>query len=115
MGFSTQEEPGELPGPAGRGNQAEIYRVYLKRLNRADVGLGAVEIDCVEKLAAAFRGKEYRVVGGKGGKRRIENFLKGARIGINGEHGDLAGIVTGGKQEPALEIESHHVHWLLAG
>ena len=66
----------ELSRPARGGNQAEIYRVYLKGLNRADIRLGAVEINYVEKLAAAFRGEKHRAVCGRGGKGRFGNFLK---------------------------------------
>src|SRR4029077_20642148 len=55
-----------------------------------------------------------RAVGGRGSKRRIENLLQGARIGINAKHGDIAGIVAGGKQEPPLEIQGHHIYLFLA-
>ena len=90
-------------------NQVQIYRVDLKRLNCAGIGIGiAGPVDYVEKLAAAFRGKKLRA-GGGGGERRMRNLLKRARIGIYRIH---FYIVQGSahEQEAAFKIESQLVH-----
>src|SRR6266702_5388779 len=97
MCSAAEEQARELGGSASRRNQGEVHSINLKRFYRAGAGLGAVEIDDIEKLAAAFRGEKHRAVGVKGRKRRIRNLLKGAGIGINNKHGDLAWITAGGK------------------
>ncbi len=83
---AAEEQARQLRGSAGGGNQAEIHGIDLKGLERTGASLGAVEIDDVEKLAAAFRGEKNRIVSGNRSKRRMDNFLKCACIRVDGEH-----------------------------
>src|SRR5260370_817117 len=107
---AAEEQARQLRGSGGGGNQAEIHGIDLKGFERTGPGLRTVEIDDVEKLAAAFRGEKNRIASGNRGKRRMDDFLKRACIRVDGKHRDLAWIEAGGKQETALEIESHHVY-----
>jgi len=114
VGCAANEQAGQIGRTGCCRNEVEIDSINLKGLDGADIRTGtAGHVDYVEKLTAGFRGKKLGS-GGWGSEWRIGNFLKGARVGINGVH---LYIVLGRshEQEAAFEIESQTVHGSSAG
>ena len=59
MGCAALEETGKIGCPHREGNQVEIHGVNLKGFDRADIGMGTIKIDHLEKLAVAFRREKH--------------------------------------------------------
>jgi hypothetical protein len=66
VGCTTDEQARKIGGPSHCRNQVEIYSIYLKGLDRADIGTGSArQVDYVKKLTTAFRGKNSGLVVGE--------------------------------------------------